>query len=108
MDYTPREWGAVVPGARAGFHEWEQIVLAITLRVGREGVIERTFQAKACRPQTQWAGSLGQALPELASSRLAGQGGRAHLALFSSCCLDAFLLNPPFVIVSLRFSFELF
>lgn len=34
---TPREWGAVVPGARTGFPEWDQIVLAITLGVWREG-----------------------------------------------------------------------
>ena len=30
-----------------------------------------------------------------------------HLALFFSCHLDAFVLSPAFVTVSLRFSFEL-
>lgn len=46
-------------------------------------------------------GALGQPLTGLAGGSPAGQGCRAHLALFFSCYLDAFLLNSSFVTVSL-------
>lgn len=63
---------------------------------------ERAFQPRGMTSaKASWAGALGRDLMMLAGGSLAGQGGLAHLALFFSCHLDAFVLNSPFVTVSL-------